>query len=329
MTNALEIHQQLTEHYFEFYQPTELQNCGMHNMSYDWNRISTDKAEFLSQIAIHKIPADKAWIIDLIWQSMRREDANGTPIHNMEKLRKELEEALIPSPSFEEYKTVLKEKTGTSAGGLTLCTYQMMRTWSPEYLKASYDCLAEMWTVKHLPEWWKWRWPHPIPKVQSSVLSLEKLRPIMLVEVTRKLWTQITIRRIQTILEKYQIFHVSQAGFRTHNGADGSLLQLVDVMESAQEFKQPLYLCSWDMSKAFDSPSKNLLKFAWTRLGVPKLIAEYLVNLDIDAHTVIRSPPTIAAFERDGYNAFHDVSKGSHCKKLADFRAARGLDRVM
>ena len=71
LTNALEIHQQLTEHYFEFYQPTELQNCGMHNMSYDWNRISTDKAEFLSQIAIHKIPADKAWIIDLIWQSMR------------------------------------------------------------------------------------------------------------------------------------------------------------------------------------------------------------------------------------------------------------------
>ena len=80
----------------------------MHNMSYDWNRISTDKAEFLSQIAIHKIPADKAWIIDLIWQSMRMEDANGTPSHNMDKLGKEQEEALIPSPSFKEYKSVLK-----------------------------------------------------------------------------------------------------------------------------------------------------------------------------------------------------------------------------
>ena len=64
-------------------------------------------------------------------------------------------------------------------------------------------------------------------------------------------------------------------------------------------------------------------------MGIPWNIAEYLVSLDVNAHTVIRSPPAIAAFERDGYNAFHDVSKGSHCEKLADFRAARGLDKVM
>ena len=96
-------------------------------------------------------------------------------------------------------------------------------------------------------------------------------------------------------------------------------------MEAVQETKQPLYLCSWDMSKAFDSPSKNLLKLAWTRIWVPSNIAEYLVSLDVDAHTVIRSPVATAAFKRDGYKAFHDVSKESHCKKIAEFKAGRGV----
>ena len=51
-------------------------------------------------------------------------------------------------------------------------------------------------------------------------------------------------------------------------------------------------------------------------MGVPSNIAEYLVSLDVDAHTVIRSPVATAAFKRDGYQAFHDVSKESHCKNL-------------
>ena len=60
LTNALEIHQQLTEHYHTFYQPTEIQNSGMHNPNYDWKDIGKDKAEFLKQISIHQIPADKS-----------------------------------------------------------------------------------------------------------------------------------------------------------------------------------------------------------------------------------------------------------------------------
>ena len=83
------------------------------------------------------------------------------------------------------------------------------------------------------------------------------------------------------------------------------------------------------MSKAFDSPSKNLLKFLWTRMGIPSNIAEYLVSLNVNAHTVIRSPAATAAFDRDGYKAFHDVSKGSHCRKPSEFKAARGWGRVM
>ena len=79
------------------------------------------------------------------------------------------------------------------------------------------------------------------------------------------------------------------------------------------------------MSKAFDSPSKNILKYSWKRLGVSDEMADYLVALDIGAHTVIRSPPAVDAFEREGYTAFHHHSKGSHCKTLAEFTAERGV----
>ena len=115
----------------------------------------------------------------------------------MKRVANELAIALTPPPTREEFKAALNQKSGVSAGGFTLCTYQMMKTWTEEYFEAAYLRLEEMWYHKHIPEWWKWRWLHPIPKVASNVLSLEILRPIMLIEVTRKLWHSITFDRIR------------------------------------------------------------------------------------------------------------------------------------
>ena len=37
---------------------------------------------------------------------------------------------------------------------------------------------------------------------------------------------------------------------------------------------------------SFDSSSKNTLRFGWTRLGVSRDVANFLVSLDEDGHTI-------------------------------------------
>ena len=62
----------------------------------------------------------------------------------------------------------------------------------------------------------------------------------------------------------------------------------------------PLYGSSWDIKKAFDSPSKNLLKFAWSRLGVDTEFAEHLVSLGENSPTVVRTNFAMDIMENSG-----------------------------
>jgi len=50
--------------------------------------------------------------------------------------------------------------------------------------------------------------------------------------------------------------------------------QLLNTLETAWDEQRPLYGCSWDMKKAFDSVSKPLILPCWQRLGVPIEIAQ-------------------------------------------------------
>jgi hypothetical protein len=53
-------------------------------------------------------------------------------------------------------------------------------------------------------------------------------------------------------------------------------------------------MTSWDFKRAFDSVPKSLLVHAWVRVGVPDKAAEYMVEIDEGAHTVVRSPAALA-----------------------------------
>ena len=82
----------------------------------------------------------------------------------------------------------------------------------------------------------------------------------MLMEVLRKLWTGLIVRRITCSL---------QHGSLPKRGTDTANLQLLNTLETAWDEQRPLYGCSWDVRKAFDSVFKPLILLCWQRLGVP------------------------------------------------------------
>eukprot|EP01041_Mallomonas_annulata_P042294 gene42294-biopygen23782 len=63
------------------------------------------------------------------------------------------------------------------------------------------------------------------------------------------------------------------------------------------------------MSKAFDTVSKPAMMIAWLRLGVPEQIATWLVGLDMDGATIVRTPSARRAWQQAHYQG---IRAGEH-----------------
>ena len=81
----------------------------------------------------------------------------------------------------------------------------------------------------------------------------------------------------------------SQSAYRENRGTENSLLQVINGLEEAQECATNILASSWDMTRAFDSLSRNAARLALYRLGVPAKVCEMLIGLDAEGKTVVRT----------------------------------------
>ena len=51
-------------------------------------------------------------------------------------------------------------------------------------------------------------------------------------------------------------------------------LTFINMLEEVIEKGEVLHTCSWDITRAFDSVSENVMRMAWARLGVPQELAD-------------------------------------------------------
>ena len=80
-----------------------------------------------------------------------------------------------------------------------------------------------------------------------------------------------------------------------------AVLEVLNVLESAKDWRSDLYLSSWDIRRAFDRVPKAMLILAWVRMGVPECIARYIVELDIQGSSCVRTPLAQRVFDRFGH----------------------------
>jgi hypothetical protein len=82
----------------------------------------------------------------------------------------------------------------------------------------------------------------------------------------------------------------AQMGFRPGGGCSDALFTMAQITSWSREFKRPLSVCYVDLTKAYDSVSRQILWLVLRQQGVP----EKLVNLLEDLHT--GSKATVKAF---------------------------------
>jgi len=100
-------------------------------------------------------------------------------------------------------------------------------------------------------------------------------------------------------------------------GTDTATPILFDALETARDWCSTVYISSWDVKRAFDSISREYQVGCLVRMGVPSLIAGYLVRMDDGGDIAVKTPAHLAA--NSALGGWDNVVESGHT-----FSAERG-----
>ena len=152
----------------------------------DWPYLLASKDNFYTHTRAKSIPDHLA---DILWQAIT-EVPKATIVHQ------ELEQVLSQPPTLEEFTATIRSIGKSTTPGATGLTYNMVKGWPTAVIEYAHHCLTLLWHADYTPDWMKWSWLCPKPKDPEVEITLDGLRPLILLEVLRKVWVGITIDRI-------------------------------------------------------------------------------------------------------------------------------------
>jgi hypothetical protein len=112
----------------------------------------------------------------------------------------------------------------------------------------------------------------------------------MLIEVTRKIWMGLIMDRVRSFWSKHRLLDERQHAYLRGKGTQTAIPQFINAMETAREFATDLFMSSWDMSKAFDNLSREMILICLRRLHIPLELANYIISLDEEDIILVRTP---------------------------------------
>jgi hypothetical protein len=227
----------------------------------DWDNPQDLKDEFINFSAHIAIPLK---IRETIWNALT------VPQYKDAIVKQKLHTATNRTVTIDDLKAAIKRAPKTSVPGPSGLSYAMMKTWSPAALEEAHQAMTMIWETGEIPNWWKRKWLCPKSKVDPDLATLDDLRPISLIETTRKLWMGIIVGWIVEVWEEHEVLSPGQYGFRRGRGCESATIQVINALEDAEENSTEIHGSSWDIKRAFDTIRKPILQMSWERLGVPK-----------------------------------------------------------
>ena len=218
---------------------------------------------------------------EVLWEGMGKKDI-------CEEGKAEGEALTDYVPTFEEFEEIINKMNPHSTGGISGLTYHMVQRWETRVKKKLYEELKDCWVKRVVPEGWGDSMLAPIPKVVDP--TIDELRPLMLYEVLRKIWTGLIMGKLRDYWRKYGLIDDNQHGFMGGKGTHTAIPIIINCMEAAKDFATDLYISSWDIKRAFDSLGPEYVIRSLQRLHIPRDIAEYLVNMDDTGQVYVRTP---------------------------------------
>jgi len=106
-----------------------------------------------------------------------------------------------------------------------------------------------IWETGQIPLWWKMKWLCSKAKIDPALATLDDLRPIFLLETTRKVWMGIIVGRILAVWESDNALAEGQYGFRNNRGCETPTLQVLYDLEEAEDAGMEAHGSSLDIKR--------------------------------------------------------------------------------
>ena len=295
VTDPLEIAKAVLSNFMDWFKAKINPSAG--NLSIPgthWSKAEAPLDDFLASNTQTNIPTK---LLTLLHTNLQRKPMDLTTLDTFQT------EVMLP-PTLVEFNNCIEHAPDHTAAGLSGLNYDCIKLWPMEVRARVLDLLNILWEKKTIPDSWKWRWLVPIPKCDNPQLS--DLRPLVLIEAIRKIWTGIFVHRILTFLHKHSVLCANQHGFLWGKSTESASIILLNALETACEWRSRIFISSWDLKRAFDSVPTAMLVWSLIRIGIPTPLAEYLAQMDLDGYVVIRSPLTMAIHDKLGTEGLLD-----------------------
>eukprot|EP00731_Ephydatia_muelleri_P001353 Em0001g1353a len=195
-------------------------------------------------------------------------------------------EELARPPTVEEVRCALSQVKCNRAAGKDGIPAELLIYGGEQALTFLHTICTEVWSSELIPKEWVDSIIVPLPK-KGNLQLCDNWRGISLLSVAGKVFARVLANRITPVAES--ILDETQCGFRKCRGTIDMIFVARQLQEKAREQMCQLYMCFFDLKKAYDSVPRHALWLLLARLGFPSklqlvsnrdgVLAPFLFNL--------------------------------------------------
>ena len=190
----------------------------------------------------------------------------------------EVNEGMADPPSELETKKAIDLLSSGKAPGADSIPSEIYKYGGPKLVEKLTGLFCEMWKQNKVPQDFKDATIIHLYKRKGNRHSCDNHRGISLLCIAGKVLARILLNRLTAHLDQ-GLLPESQCGFRKERGTIDMIFAARQMQEKCQEQKVPLYTTFVDLTKAFDTVSREGLWKIMAKFGCPNTFIEMVKQL--------------------------------------------------
>ena len=176
--------------------------------------------------------------------------------------------SLDDTPNVAEVEKAIKQLSDGKAPGADSIPAEIFKNAGPAPTQKLTELFQQMWATGVLPQDFKDATIIHLYKRKGNRLACDNHRGISLLCIAGKILARVLLNRLIDHLEN-GILPESQCGFRKGRGTTDMIFANRQIQEKCQEQNRPLYTTYVDLTKAFDTVSREGLWTIMSKYGCP------------------------------------------------------------
>ena len=172
-------------------------------------------------------------------------------------------------PDVEEVTKAIASLSNGKAPGSDAIPAEVYSSGGPELTARLTDTFKMMWTDEKIPQEYKDASIIHLYKKKGNRQVCDNHRGISLLSIAGKILARVLLNRLQDHLETKTLLPESQCGFRRGRGTVDMIFAARQLQEKCREQNVGLYTTFVDLTKAFDTVSRNGLWKIMGKFGCP------------------------------------------------------------